>query len=109
MRLILSLSSFFQGLCLIVFSILITYLEFYIPPKLFNFCSSFFSFLGRGIIYILLAALVAHTSTIRYFCGLYIFGFGLLYIVYQYNNSIIPPTNMQGEPGLSTDDLDDVI
>lgn len=40
---------------------------------------------------------------------MYIFGFGLLYIYYQYNPSIIPPKNMQGEPGLSTDDLDDVI
>lgn len=100
---------FFQGLFVIGIGILIGYLEFRIPPKLFTYASSFFSFLGRGAIYILISVLNLHGSFIRYIIALVILLIGVLYIALEFLPSIKPPSNMQGETGLSDDILDDII
>lgn len=100
---------FFQGLFVIGIGILIGYLEFSIPPKLFTYASSFFSFLGRGAIYILIAVLNLHGSFIRLIIALIILVIGVVYVVLEFLPSIQPPANMQGEQGLSDDILDDVI
>lgn len=100
---------FFQGLFVIGLGLLIGYLEFKIPPKLFTYASSFFSFLGRGVIYMLIAVLNMHGSYVRYLIAFVIFIIGLVYSVLEFLPSIQPPENMQGEQGLTHDILDDVI
>lgn len=100
---------FFQGIFVIGIGILIGYLEFRIPPKLFTYASSFFSFLGRGAIYMLIAVLNMHGSFIRYIIALVLLLIGVFYVVLEFLPSIHPPANMQGEQGLSNDILDDVI
>lgn len=100
---------FFQGLFVIGIGILIGYLEFKIPPKLFTYASSFFSFLGRGAIYILIALLNLHGSVFRYLVATVILFIGIIYIFLEFLPSVQPPENMQGEHGLGNDILDDII
>jgi len=99
----------FQGLYVIFLGVIIGYLEFKIPPQLYSYCSSFFSFLGRGLIYILIAILNFHGSAVRILASLVVFVVGVVYCALEFIQSIQPPENMQGEQGLSTDGLDDVI
>lgn len=100
---------FFQGLFVILMGVLIGYLEFKIPPKLFTYASSFFSFLGRGSIYILISMLNLHGPFIRLIIAVVLLIIGIIYVVLEFIPSIHPPANMQGEQGLSDDILDDVI
>ncbi|QPG77092.1 hypothetical protein FOA43_004496 [Brettanomyces nanus] len=99
----------FQGIYVAALGLLIGYLEFKVPPQLYSYCSSFFSFLGRGLIYFLIAILNFHGSAIRIISAFIIFVIAIVYIVLEFVQSIQPPENMQGEQGLSTDGLDDVI
>lgn len=107
-ELITGFDYFFQGIYVMIISTVIIYLEFQIPPKLFTFASSFFSFLGRGAIYLMLSILNFHGSSIRIELGLLVFVIGWVYIGLQFTN-IQPPKNMQGEVGLADDILEDVI
>jgi hypothetical protein len=100
---------FFQGLFVVGLGLLIGYLEFNIPPKLFTYASSFFSFLGRGGIYMLIGVLNMHGSLTRWIISFILFSIGIVYAILEFVPSIIPPKNMQGEQGLSDDILDDII
>ncbi|ODV82622.1 hypothetical protein CANARDRAFT_204824 [[Candida] arabinofermentans NRRL YB-2248] len=102
-------SYFLQGLYIIGLGGLIGYLEFKIPPQLYAYASSFFSFFGRGAIYILIALLNFHGSIFRVLAALITLVIGAVYIGLEFVPSIQAPSNMQGEQGLSTDDLEDVI
>ncbi|KAG7691494.1 hypothetical protein KL930_001149 [Ogataea haglerorum] len=85
------------------------YLEFKNPPQLYAYASSFFSFLGRGLIYVLIAILNFHGSVFRVLAAVLVLLAGVVYIVLEFIPSIQAPENMQGERGLSTDELEDVI
>ncbi|KAG7884825.1 hypothetical protein KL938_001082 [Ogataea parapolymorpha] len=85
------------------------YLEFKNPPQLYAYASSFFSFLGRGLIYVLIAILNFHGSVFRVLAAVIVLLAGIVYIVLEFIPSIQAPENMQGERGLSTDELEDVI
>ncbi|GMM46391.1 hypothetical protein DAPK24_029660 [Pichia kluyveri] len=101
---------FFQGILIILIGFLIIYLEFKIPPKLFTYFSSFFSFLGRGSIYIIIAILNLHGSFIRFIIALFILLVGIVYIGLEFINNIEPPANMSGENGfINNDEFDDII
>ncbi|GMG40615.1 unnamed protein product [Ambrosiozyma monospora] len=100
---------FFQGIYVAALGALIGYLEFKIPPELFTYASSFFSFLGRGLIYILIAILNFHGGWLRILAAVLVLLVGLLYAALEFIPSIQAPENMQGEQGLATDVLDDVI
>lgn len=100
---------FFQGLFVTGLGVLIGYLEFRIPPKLFTYASSFFSFLGRGCIYMLIAVLNLHGSLVRYIIAFVLLATGILYACLEFVSSVQPPNNMQGETGFSDDMLDDII
>lgn len=99
----------FQGIYVAALGSLIGYLEFKIPPQLYSYCSSFFSFLGRGLIYILIAILNFHGSILRILAAFLVFIVGITYCILEFIQSVQPPQNMQGEQGLSTDGLEDVI
>lgn len=88
---------------------MIGYLEFKIPPKLYSYCSSFFSFLGRGLLYVLIGILNFHGSALRILVSLLVAAIGIVYCVLEFVQGVQPPENMQGEQGISTDGLDDVI
>lgn len=107
-ELITGFDYFFQGIYVMIISVLIIYLEFQIPPKLFTFASSFFSFLGRGSIYLMLSILNLHGSTLRIELGMFVFAIGWIYVGLQFTN-VQPPKNMQGDGGLADDILEDVI
>jgi hypothetical protein len=101
---------FFQGTMVVLLGGLIGYLEFRIPPKLFTYASSFFSFLGRGGIYILIAVLNLHGSFVRFIIAGVILAIGVLYCVLEFVPGVQPPQNMSGEQGLAVDDgFDDII
>lgn len=100
---------FFQGLLIIFIGLTIFYLEFKIPPKLFTYASSFFSFLGRGCIYIIISILNMHGGVIRYSVAFFMFVVGLAYVCLEFVNNVQPPSNMSGESGYIDDGLDDVI
>ncbi|KAG7729027.1 hypothetical protein KL948_004064 [Ogataea haglerorum] len=85
------------------------YLEFKNPPQLYAYASSFFSFLGRGLIYVLIAILNFHGSVFRVLAAVLVLLAGVVYIVLEFIPSVQAPENMQGERGLSTDELEDVI
>lgn len=107
-ELITGFDYFFQGIYVMIISAVIIYLEFQIPAKLFTFASSFFSFLGRGAIYLMLSILNFHGSLLRISVGLFVFVVGWVFIGLQFT-TIQPPKNMQGEAGLADDILEDVI
>ncbi|KAG7880439.1 hypothetical protein KL905_002413 [Ogataea polymorpha] len=88
---------------------IVGYLEFKNPPQLYAYASSFFSFLGRGLIYVLIAILNFHGSVFRVLAAVLVLLAGIVYIVLEFVPSIQAPENMQGERGLSTDELEDVI
>lgn len=102
---------FFQGTFVVLLGLLIAYLEFRIPPKLFTYASSFFSFLGRGGIYIFIAVLNLHGSFIRFIIAGVILTIGILYCILEFVPGVQPPLNMSGEQGLaiSDDPFDDII
>ncbi|KAH3668658.1 hypothetical protein OGAPHI_002412 [Ogataea philodendri] len=100
---------FLQGLYITALGGIIGYLEFKNPPQLYAYASSFFSFLGRGLIYVLIASLNFHSSVIRLLAAVVLLLIGIVYIVLEFIPSIQAPENMQGERGLSTDELEDVI
>lgn len=100
---------FFQGVFVFFLGLLIGYLEFKIPPKLFTYCSSFFSFLGRGGIYLLISILNMHGSFIRWILAFVLFVIGIFYIILEFIPSVVPPENMQGDHGFGDDILDDII
>lgn len=99
---------FFQGIFVIILGVLIAYLEFRSPPLLFTYASSFFSFLGRGAIYLLLAVLNMHGSAERWIVAALLFVIGIVYVVLEFLD-VQPPLNMQGNQGLGDDILDDII
>jgi hypothetical protein len=99
---------FFQGILILFIGLLIGYLEVNIPPKLYTYASSFFSFLGRGAIYILISILNLHGTFERYVAAMIIMVIGFVYVGLEFTG-IEPPENMQGEAGWNGDVLDDVI
>ncbi|ESW96183.1 putative membrane protein [Ogataea parapolymorpha DL-1] len=100
---------FLQGLYILGLGGVVGYLEFKNPPQLYAYASSFFSFLGRGLIYVLIAILNFHGSVFRVLAAVIVLLAGIVYIVLEFIPSIQAPENMQGERGLSTDELEDVI
>lgn len=89
---------FFQGILIIIISLLIIYLELINNPnpKIFVYASSFFTLLGRGLIYIIIGLLNLHGSKIRFILSILIILIGLSYSLLEFSN-IEPPENLQGQ------------
>ncbi|KAG7698371.1 hypothetical protein KL951_001635 [Ogataea haglerorum] len=105
----LAVAAISVSLCILGLGGVVGYLEFKNPPQLYAYASSFFSFLGRGLIYVLIAILNFHGSVFRVLAAVLVLLAGVVYIVLEFIPSIQAPENMQGERGLSTDELEDVI
>lgn len=96
----------------IILSVPIIYLEFKVPPNLYKFASFYFSFLGRGLAYILLSLLVNFGGVFKILTTLLTFLLGVSYCVFQVLPQIEEPANFRSEGSsiaMDVDDDDDII
>ncbi|QLG74578.1 hypothetical protein HG535_0G04610 [Zygotorulaspora mrakii] len=95
----------------VVFCIPIIYLEFKVPPNLYRFASNYFSFLGRGLTYILIGFLINFGGIFKILITLTAVMLGLVYILFQFLPQVEEPQNFRGEgsPIAVDGDYDDVI
>ena len=82
-----------------MFGAIIGLLEFQIPTEARVFGSFLFSFLGRGVFYILISVLIEASSWFRGIGSFLIFLVGVVYIILDNVSSIAPPDNMNMESG----------
>ncbi|KAH0531978.1 hypothetical protein TsFJ059_000733 [Trichoderma semiorbis] len=87
--------SIILGAYMIVFGLAIALLEFQIPPQVSRYANFLFSFIGRGIFYILLGGLILGTRTISYIAGGAVGIIGVGYVALEFIPSIEPPSNMR--------------
>ncbi|QLQ82449.1 hypothetical protein HG537_0H02110 [Torulaspora globosa] len=92
-------------------SVPIIYLEFKVPSNLYKFASFYFSFLGRGMAYILLSFLINFGGIFKILTTLLTFLLGVVYAVFQVLPQIEEPANFRGEAAAISvgDDDDDII
>ncbi|OAQ69121.1 golgi apparatus membrane protein TVP15 [Pochonia chlamydosporia 170] len=83
------------GAYMIVFGLAIALLEFQIPPQVSRYANFLFSFIGRGIFYILLGGLLLGEKVLSNIAGGIVCVVGLGYIVLEFIPSIEPPSNMR--------------
>lgn len=95
----------------VALSVPIIYLEFKVPPNLYKFASFYFSFLGRGMAYILLSFLINFGGIFKMLTTLLTFLLGVVYVIFQVLPQIEEPANFRGEaaPIAMGDDDDDII
>ncbi|CCH61483.1 hypothetical protein TBLA_0E04290 [Henningerozyma blattae CBS 6284] len=89
-------------------------LEFKVPPDLHRFASFYFSFLGRGLLYILLSFMLAFGGLKKILADIFIFLVGIVFICFQFLPDIEEPRNFRPTGGSviaigEDDDIGDVI
>ncbi|QUC20204.1 uncharacterized protein UV8b_04445 [Ustilaginoidea virens] len=87
------------GTYMIVFGLAIALLEFQIPPQVSRYANFLFSFIGRGIFYILIGGLLFGTSVLSNIAGGIVCITGLGYVGLEFIPSIEPPNNMREADG----------
>ncbi|GCE98746.1 late Golgi vesicles protein [Zygosaccharomyces mellis] len=108
--LIYDFSAFLLALYAIPFSVLIILLEFQAIPALYRYCSFYFSFIGRGFLYILLGLLINFGGVFKVLIAVFTFFSGLVYISFEFLPQIEEPANFRAEGApLSVNDDDDEI
>ncbi|ODV76023.1 Tvp15p [Cyberlindnera jadinii NRRL Y-1542] len=110
-QLLSGVAAFFLGLYLIAFGVAIGGLEFIIPPLAYHYASFLFSFLGRGVFYVLIGVLIAQGgNAIRIVFGFLIVVIGIVYAVLEFIPSIEPPENFKAHGHVLEDnDEEDII
>ncbi|KAF2672085.1 COPI associated [Microthyrium microscopicum] len=83
------------GVYLIIFGAATGLLEFQIPPQVSRYASFMFSFLGRGLFYFFVGALIVEEHWYRWVPGSLVMFVGIAYIVLEFVPSIEPPANMR--------------
>ncbi|KAK9236800.1 Golgi apparatus membrane protein TVP15 [Lipomyces kononenkoae] len=84
----------------ILFGSLVITAEFSMPNQIARYASFLMSFIGRGLFYIFIGALILAPGALRIVGGSVIMLVGAIFIVLEFTPSIEPPTNMRGdEPG----------
>ncbi|KAG5944663.1 hypothetical protein E4U53_006836 [Claviceps sorghi] len=92
---LLQLQSIILGAYLIVFGLAIALLEFQIPPQVSRYANFLFSFIGRGIFYVLIGGLLFGKQVLSNIAGFVVCIIGLGYIALEFIPSIEPPSNMR--------------
>lgn len=109
-QLLSGFQNFILGFFVIVSGAGIIFLEIRVPQELFNYASFLFSFIGRGVFYLLIGVIVAHDHILRIFPGFVISIIGIAYGVLHFVPSILPPENMRSDfAALNNQDEEDVI
>ncbi|KAL7822968.1 Golgi apparatus membrane protein TVP15 [Trichoderma gracile] len=83
------------GIYMIVFGLAIALLEFQIPPQVSRYANFLFSFIGRGIFYILIGGLLLGSHAISKIAGGAVGIIGISYVALEFIPSIEPPSNMR--------------
>ncbi|KAL6698261.1 Golgi apparatus membrane protein TVP15 [Trichoderma pleuroticola] len=83
------------GIYMIVFGLAVALLEFQIPPQVSRYANFLFSFIGRGIFYILLGGLLLGDHLISNLAGGAVGIIGVGYVALEFIPSIEPPSNMR--------------
>ncbi|CCK71720.1 Tvp15p KNAG_0H03050 [Huiozyma naganishii CBS 8797] len=101
-----SFNVFLQGVIAALLSVLIIQVQFKVPPKLYQYASFYFSFLGRGLLQILLATLVAHGGVLKYIAAVLLFFSGIVFIFCHFAPFIEEPElfRLNNGNGLSVGD-----
>ncbi|KHN98102.1 Golgi apparatus membrane protein TVP15 [Metarhizium album ARSEF 1941] len=89
------LQAIILGAYMIVFGLAIALLEFQIPPQVSRYANFLFSFIGRGIFYILLGGLLFGKGVLPNIAGGIVCIFGVGYVALEFIPSIEPPSNMR--------------
>lgn len=105
-----NLSIFLLAVYGLALSIPIIYLEFKVPSNLYRYASFYFSFLGRGLSYILLGLIISFGGIYNILAGMFTFILGVAFIVFHFSQFVEEPSNFRA-PGSSLsigdDDIDD--
>ncbi|CAI4037984.1 hypothetical protein SMKI_04G3210 [Saccharomyces mikatae IFO 1815] len=104
-----NLNVFLLAIYGLVLSVPIVYLEFKIPSNLYRYASFYFSFLGRGLSYILLGLIISFGGIYNILAGMLTFILGVAFIVFHFSQFVEEPVNFRA-PGSSLsigDDIDD--
>ncbi|MCJ1354778.1 MAG: Late Golgi vesicles protein [Icmadophila ericetorum] len=88
-------NSIILGCFVILFGLVTAALEFQIPPYVARYASFYFSFLGRGIFYIFIGAILLEDQWYDYVAGAIVGVVGVAYVVLQFLPQIEPPANMR--------------
>jgi len=83
------------GVYIAIFGLATGLLEFQIPPQVARYASFMFSFIGRGIFYILVGVLIFDGGVLKYIIGSIVAAIGVAYAALEFIPSIEPPANMR--------------
>ncbi|GAB0133026.1 hypothetical protein EsDP_00001444 [Epichloe bromicola] len=89
------LQTIILGAYMLVFGLAIALLEFQIPPQMSRYANFLFSFVGRGIFYVLIGGLLFGKEVLSNIAGAIVCIVGLGYIALEFVPSIEPPSNMR--------------
>lgn len=110
-----SFAVFLRGLFALAASIPILYLEFRKLPQLYKFASFYYSFLGRGVLFMLLSCNIANHGVFNLLVSLLLFLSGVIFTIFHFSPFIDEPENFKtSNSGLTVgddefDDDDEVI
>ncbi|SCW04272.1 LAFE_0H09868g1_1 [Lachancea fermentati] len=104
-------TAFLMSFYALALSVPVVYLEFRVPPNLYRFASFYFSFIGRGLTYILLSLLLSFGGVFKVLVAALLFIFGVLFVVLEFIPSIQEPENFRPEGNSIAvgEDEDDII
>lgn len=97
-------NSFFLGLYLLAFGASITLLEFRVPPLTHQYASFLFSFLGRGVFYILLGILICSGGILSAINGIFVVIVGGIFLSLEFVPSIEVPDNFRTDGSVLIED-----
>lgn len=106
---------FAQTFFTIPLAALVVLLEFRVPGQLYKFASFYFSFLGRGLLYILLGIMICHGGALKMMSALLVVLAGISFCLFQFLPMVEEPDYFKlGNASLTVgddefDDDDEVI
>ncbi|CAO3618525.1 unnamed protein product [Cunninghamella blakesleeana] len=87
--------SFILAVICIIFAVITIVFEFKLPGQITQFASIMFSFLGRGIFYLIVGCILLNYAPLSIASGAIIIVIAVVYIILHFVPSIEPPRNMQ--------------
>lgn len=91
----IGLQNIIIGIYMIVFGLAIALLEFQVPPQVSRYANFLFSFIGRGVFYILIGGLLLGDKVIANIAGGIVGIAGLGYVGLEFVPLIEPPSSMR--------------
>lgn len=91
----LGLQNIIIGIYMIVFGLAIALLEFQVPPQVSRYANFLFSFIGRGVFYILIGGLLLGDKVIANIAGGIVGIAGIGYVGLEFVPLIEPPSSMR--------------